>query len=62
VATGENGVLGLWQRIGAAGRVGVALGVAAALGLVGWYASSSSEVEYRVLFSDLAETDAAAIV
>jgi flagellar M-ring protein FliF len=62
VATGENGVLGWWQRIGAAAKVGVVLGVAAALGLVGWYASSAFEVEYRVLFSDLAETDAAAIV
>jgi flagellar M-ring protein FliF len=62
VATGDNGLLGWWQRLGAAVKVGVVLGVAAAFGLVGWYASSAFEVEYRVLFSELEETDAAAVV
>jgi flagellar M-ring protein FliF len=54
--------LGWWERLGAAAKTGLVLGAAALLGLGGWLASSAFAVEYRVLFSELAEADAAAIV
>lgn len=54
--------MGWWARLGAVAKAGVVLGAAALLGLGGWLASSALAVEYRVLFSELAEADAAAIV
>jgi flagellar M-ring protein FliF len=62
VASTENSLRGGWGRLGAATRVAAVLGVAAVLAVGAWLAAGLFEVEYRVLFSDLAEADAGRLV
>ena len=58
----SNGITGTWNGLGTGGRIGIAMGgVVIALIIVAG-ALWSMQPDYRVLFSNLSETDAAAIV
>ncbi|MET0659445.1 MAG: flagellar basal-body MS-ring/collar protein FliF, partial [Steroidobacteraceae bacterium] len=56
------GVAGMWSRLSAAGRWGLAAAAALILALVTWLSVVFLMPEYSVLFSDLTQRDAAVIV
>jgi flagellar M-ring protein FliF len=62
VATSDNALHGTWDRLGAVWKTGLILGTAALLAGGAWLVVRALHVEYGVLFSDLAEADAAMIV
>jgi flagellar M-ring protein FliF len=58
----SSGIAGMWSRLGAGGRVGLVVGALVVGIMIVAGAIWSMQPDYRVLFSNLAETDAAAIV
>jgi flagellar M-ring protein FliF len=58
----SSGIAGVWRGLGPGGRVGLVVGTLVIAVMIVGGAIWSMQPDYRVLFSNLAETDAAAIV
>ena len=58
----SSGIAGTWNALGLGARIGLAVGVLVIGVMVVGGAIWSMQPDYRVLFSNLSETDAAAIV
>jgi len=58
----SNGITGTWNGLGTGGRIGLAVGGLVIALIIVAGAVWSMQPDYRVLFSNLSETDAAAIV
>src|ERR1700733_5389428 len=58
----SSGIAGVWRGLGSGGRVGLVVGTLVIAVVIVGGAIWSMQPDYRVLFSNLAETDAAAIV
>jgi flagellar M-ring protein FliF len=58
----SSGIVGTWRGLGSGGRVGLVVGALVIAVMIVGGAIWSMQPDYRVLFSNLAETDAAAIV
>ena len=58
----SSGMAGVWRGLGSGGRIGLVVGALVIAVMIVGGAIWSMQPDYRVLFSNLAETDAAAIV
>ena len=58
----SNGITGTWNGLGTGGRIGLAVGGLVIALIIAAGAIWSMQPDYRLLFSNLSETDAAAIV